>query len=284
MHTDTTRQGGAGMVGFLLALPPLLGVGLGGVELAHWMHQRQAISLILADAARAGATRQARPQDIARAFETGLRQLYIQPQLIERALRTRRQALGTPWTMRILQPTPAAFRDHADPDVKGPRQHPGQALIRNDYQARQHARRIAQGWPAGRGPQSGLTIHEANTLVIDLWWPQLPMIPGIAALIRGLAPLSSDPIGRRMMARGYLPMRRQVRMVMQSHPADWSDLADGRIRYAAPGHAGAGDVNNLDGEDENRTAVTSAADVATGHGDASAEGGGQADEPPLCGP
>ncbi|WP_323012475.1 hypothetical protein [Castellaniella sp.] len=232
MNTNKSRQAGAGMVGLLLALPPLLALGMGGVELAHWMHLRQAISLILTDAARVGATRQANPQAIASAFESGLRQLYIQPDTIQQALAARRQALGTSWIMHIVQPNPAAFQDHADPDVVGTRQPLGQALIRNDYQAQQHAQRQAQGWPQGRGPQSGLNIHEANTLVINLWWPQRPMVPGIAAILQGLAPLNHDPVGQQMMTQGYLPIRRQVRMVMQSHPADWPALADGRIRYA----------------------------------------------------
>lgn len=222
------------MVGFLLALPPLLALGVGGVELAHWMYLRQALSLILMDAARAGVTHQARPQDIATALEAGLRQLYIQPEATRRALEARRKALGSPWQLHILQPSPAAFADHADPQAPGPRQRAGQRLIRNDYQPLQHARRLAQGWPQGRGPQSGLTIYEANTLVMNLWWPQQPLVPGVQAIVRGLAPLNQDLVGRRMMAKGYLPMRRQVRMAMQSDPADWPGLADGRIRHAEP--------------------------------------------------
>ncbi|MFV0282168.1 MAG: hypothetical protein ACK5JE_00045 [Castellaniella sp.] len=224
------------MAGFLLACIPILTLGLGGVEAAHWAGLRQTLSLALMQAARAGVTQQARPQVIARAFEHGLRMLYPDAQAANRALHAQRRALGTPWRIRIVLPSRQAFQDHADPDLRGPRDHPGQPLIRNDYQARQHALRLAQGWPAGRGPRSGLTIYEANTLVLDLWWPHRPLMPGVAALIRALAPLAGDPAQARLMTAGYLPFRRRVSVTMQSHPAAWPDLADGRIHHGtAPG-------------------------------------------------
>ena len=229
------------MAGFLLASIPVLTLGLGGIEAAHWSGLRQTLSLALMEAARAGATRQARPQAIAQAFEHGLRMAYPDPRAAVRALRERRAALGAPWRIRIARPTPEAFPDHADPDLRGPRRHPGQPLIRNDHQARQHALRLAQGWPGGRGPRSGLTIHEANTLVLELWWPHRPLLPGVAAIVRALAPLAGDPAQARLMAAGYLPFRRRAAVAMQSHPAAWPDLADGRVTHGAVPPAGRGD-------------------------------------------
>ena len=220
------------MAGFLLAAIPILSLGLGGVEAAYWASLRQTLSLALMDAARAGATQQARPQAIAQAFEHGLHMSYPDPRAAARALRNRQADLGTPWHIRIAQPTPAAFLDHADPHLKGPRDHPGQPLIRNDYQPQQQARHLAQGWPAGRGPRSGLTIHEANTLVLELRWPHRPLMPGLEAMVRTLAPLSTTPEAHRLMAAGYLPFRRRVSVAMHSHPAAWPDLADGRVTHA----------------------------------------------------
>ncbi|WP_368648860.1 hypothetical protein ABRY97_07255 [Castellaniella ginsengisoli] len=227
------RQRGAGAAGFLLAAIPILTLGLGGVEAAHWSGLRQTLSLALMESARAGAVRQASPQAIAQAFEHGLRMVYPDPDAAGRALRTRRTTLGIPWHIRIVRPSPAAFLDHADPDLLTPRDHPGQALIRNDYQPLQQARRLAQGWPAGRGPRSGLTIQEANTLVLDLWWPHRPLVPGTALLLRALAPLAADPVQARLMAAGYLPFRRRAGIAMHSHPAAWPDLADGRVTHEA---------------------------------------------------
>lgn len=234
----TLAQRGAGAAGFLIALIPVLTLGLGGVELAHWMMLRQALSQALMEAARAGATRQAQPQSIADAFEHGLRMIHPRPQTLARVLGEHRRILGIPWRIRILQPSPAAFLDHADPDVAGPRAFPGQALIRNDYQDLQQARRQAQGWPQGRGPRSGLSIHEANALVMELWWPQRPLLPGVAAIVRALAPFGHDALSAQMMAAGYLPFRRQVNVAMQSHAASWPALPDGRILYQDAGVPG----------------------------------------------
>jgi hypothetical protein len=242
-------QRGMGMMGFLTTAIPVIWLGLGGVELAHWMQLRQALSLILLDTARVGATRQAEPAAMARAFEQGLHRLHPAPGEVNRVLARRHQDLGLPWHIAIQLPGRKAFADHADPTLQGPASGANggrQALIRNDHQAAQHARRRAQGWPQGRGPLSGLTIHEANTLRISLRWPHKPLFPGAAVLIRTLAPLVRDPGNRRWMAAGYLPFRRTVAIAMQSHPADWPDLPDGRVTHEAqppqnpaPSHPGA---------------------------------------------
>lgn len=271
-HDASMPQRGAGMAGFLLALVPVLSLSLGGAELAHWMNLRQTLSLALMDAARAGITRQARPQAIAEAFEHGLRMAYVRPAARDHALRERRRALGVPWRIRILSPTPAAFRDHADPGLRLPGIPRGQALIRNDYQPLQQARRLAQGWPLGRGPRSGLDIREANVLGLDLWWPGRPLLPGTAALIRGLAPLHGDPLGRQMMRQGYLPFRRRIRMPMQSHPAQWPDLADGRVV-----HGGAGGPDTPAGDGGTGDSIPGAAPGAgTGTGTGTGTGSGTA--------
>ncbi len=250
-------------------------LGLGGVELTHWMSLRQVLSLALMDAARVGATRQARPAAIATAFEQGLRMAYPGAEAATWALRQRRQALGLPWHIGIRQPAPAAFLDHADATLSAPRDAPEQASIRNDYQALQHARRLAQGWPQGRGPRSGHTIYEANTLTMDLLWPHRPMLPGLSALIRALASLSADAAQARIMAAGYLPFRRRVIVTMQSDPSAWPPLPDGRITYeAAPAgafarsHRGNGPAG-------------SGPQAAPGHADASAPGPAAEDLPPA---
>jgi hypothetical protein len=229
------RQHGSGMAGFMLAATPVLMLGLGGVELAHWLQLRQTLSLALMEAARTGATHQGNPLAMAQAFEYSLRMAYPRPETAWRILQERRASLGTPWHISILLPNAAAFLDHADPDLRAPRAHPGQRLIRNDGQGRQHQMRIAQGWPQGRGPQSGLTIHQANTLQLALLWPHRPWLPGLARLIRNLAPLASDPQRARLMAAGYLPFPRQVTVAMHTHPALWPSLADGRVTYGPGG-------------------------------------------------
>lgn len=225
-------QGGLGLIGFLATAVPVIWLGLGGVELAHWMQLRQSLSLILMDAARVGATRQAEPDAMARAFEQGLRRIHPAAGEVHAILARRRRDLGRPWHIAIQLPGRAAFGDHADPTLQGSRGG-GKALIRNDHQAAQHAARQARGWPQGRGPQSGLTIYEANTLRITLRWPHKPLFPGASALLKSLAPLAQDARNRHWMAAGYLPFRRMVTVAMQSHPAAWPDLPDGRITHEA---------------------------------------------------
>ena len=227
-----TRQHGVGMTGFLLSALPILWLGLGGIELARWMQLRQSLSLVLMDSVREGTTRQADPSAMAQAFEHGLRKIYPAAGETERVLHERRQALGRPWHILIQTPTAAAFSDHSDPHLLDRRAYRGQALIRNDRQAQQHETRVAQGWDQGRGPLSGLTIFEANTLKVSLQWPHRPLVPGVGALIRTLAPLAQDPDRRRWMAAGYLPFQRHAALAMQSPPAAWLDLPDGRVTHA----------------------------------------------------
>lgn len=222
-----------GLIGFLAASLPVLSLGIGGVELAHWMQIRQSLSLLLMDAARAGATHRAEPRILAAAFEGGLHFLYPAKGEPQRILQERRGALSLPWHITILSPVPATFTDHADPDLPEKRAYRGQALIRNDRQDAQHSARLAQGWPLGRGAASGFTIYEANTLKLRLHWPHRPITPGGSALIRSLAPLARDPLNRHWMQAGYLPFLRQVSVAMQSPPALWPDLPDGRVTHAS---------------------------------------------------
>ncbi len=206
-------------------------LGLGGVELAHWFSLRQILGQALMQAARSGVTQHARPQSIADSFESGLRMAWPDAPGLQRILHEQAAALGTPWHIRITQPTRSAFLDHAEPRPPAPPMRAGLAWISNDHQALRHAQRMRQGWPQGRGPQSGQTIFDANTLALTLNWPQRPVLPGTSAILRALAPWMPDPRQARWMAAGYLPFRRHVRLAMHSHPAQWPDLADGRISH-----------------------------------------------------
>src|SRR5690606_17461480 len=69
-------QTGAGLAEFSVMAVPLLLAGLGAVELAAWLHTRQALSLALLEAARAGVADHARPDGMAAAFEQALLPLF----------------------------------------------------------------------------------------------------------------------------------------------------------------------------------------------------------------
>ncbi len=251
-HTAVCRAGqrGAGMVEFLVVVLPLLMLGLGATEAAHWYGTRQIVSLALMEAARAGSTNHMHPQIMAQAFEDALLPLYKRPSRessqarVERALQQRRVDLGEPpWQITVRSPTPEAFQDFADPGLVLPkaRRHP---TINNDYLQEQHQQHAKRGWHKGQGPASGQDIFQANTLALELVWPHRPRLPLIVPILKRLG----DPHGsysEQALANGYLPMARGISMVMQSHPVLWSTTAGNKVilqathdAVDAPDHSG----------------------------------------------
>lgn len=215
---------------------PLLFVGLGSIELAHWFSTRQVISVALLDAGRAAITRHSHPDPIIAAFEFGLRPLYrsstehATTRRLQQALDVREQHMtAAPWQIEVLSPSALAFTDFSDSGLRVAGTS-GQATINNDYLAEQDARYRAAGWADGRGPASGQTVYEANTAVLRLSWPHQPKLPFIVPIFKALG----NPHGsyrQRAFAAGYLPMARQITLMMQSHPVQWADSVEGKIIY-----------------------------------------------------
>ena len=213
--------------------------GLGSIEIAHWFFVKQAVSLALLEAARAGITQHANPQAMEAAFEKALLPLHpaspgqSAEQKLQAALRKRSQAVnGPPWRIEVLQPGPAAFADFGGTRLPISAKH-GLAAIDNHYQAEQHRRHLERGWPQGRGPASGATIYEANTLALRLTYLYEPALPGLKGLIRQLAS-GTDGYGAQAMSRaGYLPMRQEIRLTMQTHALQWPASASGKISAQA---------------------------------------------------
>lgn len=209
--------------------------GLGTVELAQWFFVKQAVSLALLEAGRAGITQHANPQAIEAAFEQALLALYPQSgtqtpaQRLGQALRQRgKDTGGPPWQIEILQPGPKAFQDFGSRGLEAGALH-GLPAIDNNYQAEQHQRYMARGWNQGRGPASGLSIHEANTLVLRLTYLHEPALPGVKSLVRQLAPGAQNYSAHAMAGGGYLPISQEIRLTMQTHPLQWPAPAHGKI-------------------------------------------------------
>lgn len=236
-----SRQSGASVIEFSLVAVPLLLVGLGSIEVAHWLLARQAVSLALLQAARAGTTDHGRPATIENALEHALLPLFpggsrrsaSQAQAAAFAQRLNETG-GAPWQIEILSPTAAAFDDFADPAIAAGG-HPATLAtppINNNYQLEQHRRHVAAGWPDGLGPRSGQSIFEANTLVLRLRYLHEPVLPGIKNLLRLLGN-EGGTYGQRAMARGgYLPITRDIALTMESHPMLWPLPANGK--FVAP--------------------------------------------------
>jgi hypothetical protein len=242
-YTPSARQQGTAMVEFAVVALPLLMAALLAVEAARWHVVRQVLNLALLDAARAGTTAHARPRVIDEAFEQGLLPLFTPPGQ-HRSARARMQAellevtrrTGLlPWRIDILSPSGTAYADFGDAALRvdGAR---GLPAINNDYQAEQHARRRSQGWQDGRGPLSGLTIFDANTLRLRLTYIHAPMVPGVRAILRAVAAAAS--IDQAALRAGMLTMVMEMALPMQSHPVHWpAPRASYRTARMAPGAA-----------------------------------------------
>jgi len=211
---------------------PVLLLTLGGIELAHWFHVRQTVGLALVEAARAGATQHAQPAAIAQAFEQALRPLFAGPNpkatdaRLALALQKRSHAMAgaPPWQIRILRPDARDYARLQDPTLAIARAN-GLAAIRNDYQAEQQQRVNSSGSAIENG---NATVFAANTLALRLSYPHPPLLAGVARLMASLN-IHADDYARRALAAGLLPMIREVRLDMASHPVDWPSLPDGRV-------------------------------------------------------
>lgn len=233
------RQRGSSATEFILAAVPILLVGLGAIELSRWFFIKQALSLALLEAGRAGIVHHARPASIETAFERALLPLFpptsthSAAQRLRNAFERRQAHTGVPpWQIRVLAPEAAAFHDFsaAGLAVAGA---DGLAVIDNHYLAEQHERYQARGWPGGRGPLSGVTIFEANDLALHLTYMHEPLVPGMASLLRLLSPGSAG-YARQALAGGYLPLQQTLRLTMQSHPVAWPRSSDKVMPAGAP--------------------------------------------------
>src|SRR5690554_425888 len=234
-----STQRGTSMIEFTIAAVPVLFLGLGSIELARWMLARQAISLALLQGARAASIGHGRPRALEQAFEDALLPLFAGGNRASRKLaqqsafagRSQRSGLP-PWQVQVLSPSPLAFHDHADPALRiaGAA---GRAAINNNYQLEQDQGRRARGWAEGRGPASGQSVFEANTLVQRLQYLHEPIVPGFKGLLSALGN-KSGAYSQRALASGYLPIMHEIVLGMQSHPVNWTLPASGKIIQGLP--------------------------------------------------
>lgn len=222
----TPAQHGSALVESAVALGIVLFAGLAALEFAHWQLTRHLAQVALTEAARAGAAGHLRPRLMAQAFESGMAARHAAPdggsrQRLRAAWARTQVRTGLPaWRLWVLQPDQAAHADFARHGLALPADASGRPAIRNDYQAEQHAG-YAAGWPQGRGPRSGLTIFEANSLRLRLVYVVEPLVPALRPLLRTLAAGADDACARSILAAGALPLRLEMTMDMQSHALAW---------------------------------------------------------------
>jgi hypothetical protein len=231
------RQHGFAAAEFALAALPLLFCALSALEAARWHMTRQMLNLALLEAARAGAVAHGRRDAMEHAFERALLPLF-EPAGGHGSAYARMQAafrdIGREtglraWRIDVLSPPATAYADFGDTGLRVPGA-AGLPAIGNDYQAEQHARRRRMGWREGRGPSSGMTIFEANTLSLRLTYLHPPMVPGIRSLLGGIAAMRNSRDAGSLA--GMLTIRMVIDIPMQSHPVHWA--ADGQPGSSAP--------------------------------------------------
>ncbi|WP_165359073.1 TadE/TadG family type IV pilus assembly protein [Achromobacter agilis] len=217
------RQSGAAAIEFAVAAAIVLLLGLLALEAAHWQGTRQMIHLALIEAARAGATTHGDPARMRTSFLQALLPRDASAQGLADARRRQASRLaelaaiaGTPpWRIEVLLPDERSFRDHARPGLHIAAA-AGLRAIDNDYQDLQHARRPP--------PPGGQSIFQANTLKLRLTYLHKPLLPPLRALL-GLLGRNTDSYAGHAQARGLLPLRVELEMEMQSHPAEWARRA-----------------------------------------------------------
>ncbi len=223
-------QQGAALAESVAGLALVLTLGVLIVETAQWQMARQLTTLALLEAARAGATEQAQPQVIARAFERALIPLLasgrgtaaqagarVQATLAARSLRA-----GLPaWRIHIDSPRAAHVDDFATA-AGGPRggaADAGGPALSHGYQFEQHQAHRRR-WPAGRGPRSGQDIFDANRLALRLRYLHQPLTPLLGGLLRAIG-WATDGERGQAMRQGLMPIHGELAVTMQSGARRW---------------------------------------------------------------
>jgi len=225
-----TRQHGFAVVEFLVVALPLMFATMASYEASRWYMAREAVSLALLEAGRAGSVKHARPQAIEDAFLDALAPLYAPagafPSPRARMLHQQKQfeqdSGQLAWDIVITHPDGAEFADFMQKDlpiaVKT-----GNPAINNNYQHRQH-----QQYP--RGPASGSTIYDANTLQLQARYLYVPVMPGMRTLLRTVFSAISAS-GSPLATQGALPISAAITIEMQSHPVLWLSEETAHVRY-----------------------------------------------------
>ncbi len=244
-QTIRHQQGATLIETCLMLIPVMLAIGL-AIEISHASQIRHIATLALYQAGRVASVTQAHPIAMHAAFRQAIAPLFIaydsrkqspeQTQArVRHAERQRYARTQLPlWHLDILSPTKESFQDFSDPVLSRAHSHP---VIRNDYLAEQHHKHVTAGWTAGRGPHSGQTIFQANTLVLRLTFLYPPSVPGLKLLLKVLSTLGArrqDLIGQAWR-QGLMASVIYSEAMMQSNLMAWDQQPQPETRLG-PAH------------------------------------------------
>lgn len=232
MHafSHSYQQSGASLVEFTIIAIPLLSLLLGGIEISQWYFTRQTLGLSLLEAGRNAITNNNHPKHIINAFEQSLLPLYAGSNTsvhnnqtrLNHALNKRTQTTKQPaWQIKVLSPSNAAFVDFHDNNLNSS-DFKGHAAINNNYLELQNQN--------GIGTASNQDIYQANTLTLSLTWQHKPVLPLIKPILRSLGNKDGD-YKQKALYSGYIPIQREISMIMQSHPVQWPSDPSGKVIF-----------------------------------------------------
>lgn len=230
------KQSGASLVEFTIIAIPVLSLLLGSIEATQWYFARQAISLALLESARSASTNHNNPQTIINSFEDSLKPLFISPNEkqnkssfhnVEQALNQRQKDNGlAPWQIKVLSPSKQAFKYFKDKSIKN---FNGLAAINNNYLELQNAN-VNTKTNSNIDNKSTQDIFQANTLSLSLTWQHKPYLPLIKPILRAMGDKNGD-YKRRALYSGYIPIQREISMLMHSHPVQWPNHPSGKVIF-----------------------------------------------------
>lgn len=229
--TLVISQRGFAAIEFLIVAIPLLMASTASYEVSRWYMTREAVSLALLQAGRAGSVSHARPFVIEAAFLDALTPLYAPAgafpsprSRMEETIKRFEQLNRLPaWQITIVHPNAAEYADFMQKDLPIALK-TGNPAINNNYQHEQH-----QHMPKGK--VSGSTIYDANTLQLQLRYQYQPVVPGMRTLLRKAAAAVGDT-DSPMSTLGIVPVTAAITIEMQSHPVLWISEQTTHVRYA----------------------------------------------------
>jgi len=238
------------MAEFVLIAPVIFLLGLGIVQMGLVYHAKTVVNYATFEAARAGSVSHAQPAAMRKELGLRLAPLFGGDGGLDKAAvaiaRSKAAAIDPMSTrIRIINPTTAAFDDWGEVDNEGGRAIPT-AHLRHKHQQRQTI-----------GVQSGLNLHDANLLKIEVTYAYPLKVPLVATVVtRALTVI--DPTNAFFYSKRTLPIKSVATVRMQNDPWEsaliaslaqpplgsptTADAAGEQVSSAAPdqtlGHAG----------------------------------------------
>lgn len=157
-------QRGSAMIEFCVAMLPIIMLGSLILEVAYWHTARQRLALAFSQAVDLATMHNGAKSVAWQHLKKNRPELNIKAQ-----------------DVNATADTTALFYEFADSALS---QQYGQPTIRHDFLMAQHEKFKSQGWSSGRGPRSGKTILEANTLSLTVTGWHKPYLPWLGAAMR----------------------------------------------------------------------------------------------------